>query len=334
MATVMAVSIDDMQARGSIKDTDVLKLRRAFNEDGRISADEAEALFALNNACPIQDPTWADCFVEMLTDFLVNQAEPEGYLTLDNADWLIKNISSDGRVESKTELELLITVIDKARWSPERLVTFALAQVRDAVIHGDGPTRAGRSNEKGAVSESDVELLRRILYAFGGDANIGITRAEAAILFEINDATAEADNASGWQNLFVKAIANCVMGASGYSVPSREEALAREAWLDRRGDLSLGNLVGGMASSASSFLSSYSEQSPEERAIARLERQKIEIVTNEEVTPAETEWLVERLGRDAKLTPNEAALLAFLKAESPKIHPDLQTLVDRIPEAA
>jgi hypothetical protein len=334
MATVMAVSIDEIQARGSIKDTDVLKLRRAYYEDGQISAGEADALFALNDACPVQDASWSGCFVEMMTDYLVNQAVPEGYLTVENADWLIKKIGANGRVESKTELDLLITVLDKSRWSPERLVCFALEQVRDAVIKGDGPIRGGRTLDPGVVNETEVELLRRVLYSFGGDGCVAITRAEADILFAINDATASAENATGWRDLFVKAIANCVMAASGYAVPTREEALAREAWLDRRGDLSLGTVVGGMASGLSGMLSGYREQSSEERAIARLERQKIEIITNEEVTAVETQWLSDRLSRDGALTPNEDALIAFLKAESPQIHPDLQMLVDRRAKAA
>jgi hypothetical protein len=34
------------------------------------------------------------------------------------------------------------------------------------------------------------------------------------------------------------------------------------------------------------------------------------------------------------VTPNEAALIAYLKKESPNIHPDLQARVDRLAEAA
>ena len=90
-------------------------------------------------------------------------------------------------------------------------------------------------------------MIRRILYAFGGDGNVAITRPEAEVLFEINDATADGTNAEGWRDLFVKAIANCVLAASMYTAPSREQALTREAWLDRRGDLSVGAMAEGMA---------------------------------------------------------------------------------------
>ena len=78
----------------------------------------------------------------------------------------------------------------------------------------------------------------------------------------------------------------------------------------------------------------YREQSAEERAIARLTQQKIEIVTNEAVTMPEAEWLGRCIGRHEPLTPNERALLMFLKAESPSIHPSLQALVDKAAAAA
>ena len=75
--------------------------------------------------------------------------------------------------------------------------------------------------------------------------------------------------------------------------------------------------------------------SPRRRGpLARLEHQRIEIITNEAITEAEAGWLCERIGRDGRLTPNEAALVAYLKQESPAMHPDLQAAVDRLAHAA
>ena len=257
MAVLSAVSIAEIKARGSIKDADVLKVRRNYYDDGSITAEEAEAIIALNEACPVQDPAWADCFIETITDYVVDQAQPEGYLTTENSEWLIERIAKDGRIETKTELELLVNVLDKARWAPQSLVRFALQQVKDAVINGVGPLRSGKKLEPGLVSEADVDLLRRILYSFGGDGNIAVTQAEAEVLFDINDATAEADNHPAWPDLFVKAIASCVMAASGYACPPREVALARDAWLDRRGDLSLDAVLAGMASGVKGLFGGY-----------------------------------------------------------------------------
>src|SRR4029079_11489500 len=279
MGVLNAVSVLEIKARGSIKDADVLKLRRSYYDDGHITAEEAEAIFALNDACPVQDPAWADCFIETITDYIVDQAKPEGYLTAANAQWLVERISKDGKVETKTELELLVNVLDKARWAPQSLVAFALEQVKDSVISGNGVLRNGKALGPGVVTEGDVELLRRILYSFGGDGNIAITQPEAEILFTIDEATTDADNHPSWRDLFVKAIANCVMASSGYAAPPREFALARDVWLDRRGDLSLEAMAGGMASGLRGLFAGYREQSEEERAIARLTQQKVEIVT-------------------------------------------------------
>ena len=169
MGVLSAVSVAEIKARGSIKDADVLKLRRSYYDDGQITADEADAIFALNDACPVQDPAWADCFVETITDYIVDQAKPEGYLTTENADWLIERISKDGRIETKTEMELLVSVLDKARWAPQSLVRFALEQVKDAVIDGTGAaalgqdarSRRGYRRRRRSAAPHPLQLRRR-----------------------------------------------------------------------------------------------------------------------------------------------------------------------------
>jgi hypothetical protein len=327
MSLTASISIDQICARGTVKDSDILELRRVIFGKAGIEASDIEALFRINESTQNQDPAWPALFVEAATDFLVNELPPQGYITSANAGWLMQRISKDGRIDSATELELLVSVLDKARWAPESLVRFALDQVKIAVIEGTGPLRDGARLTAGQITPEEVHLLRRILYAFGGDGSAAITRSEAEVLFDIEDATAGSPQVPEWQDLFVKAIASVVMAASGYKVPTREEALRQEQWLACRGDLSLGNFLGRM-------FSVYDTQTPEERALARLERQRVEIITNEEVTESEATWLAERIGRDGRTTANEQMLLAFLKRESPRIHPSLQQLVDRASMAA
>lgn len=335
MSSLSSSGLDDIIARGAITDFDVARLRRSFYKDGIISSQEADTLFKANDACSVKDASWTDFFIEALTDYVVNQVTPEGYVTVENADWLIQRIAHDGHVETKTELDLLVTVLERARWSPVRLARYALAEVKRAVIEDTGPLRTGGGLQKGVIAEAEVELLRRVLYAFGGDGNIAITRDEAEVLFELNDATANAEPNPAWTDLFTKAIANVLMASSGYAVPSREKALQAEAWLDSRGDVGPASLFNKMITgSLSAVLTSYREQSPEERAIARLERQRTEIVTNEIVTEDEANWLADRLGRDGVLSANEKALIAFLQKESPKIHPILAERVAKLAEAA
>jgi len=329
MGVLSAVSVSEIKARGSIKDADVLQLRRSYYEDGRIGAEEAETILALNDTCPIQDPAWADCFIETITDYIVDQAEPAGYLTAENAAWLRRHIAKDGQIGSTTEFDLLLNVLDTARWVPQSLVRFALEQARDAIISGEGPLRVGKIRGAASVTEADVDRLRRILYSFGGDAHLAITQAEAEVLFEVDAATAAADNHPSWSDLFVKAIASCVMGASGYAAPPRRVALARDAWLARRGELTIEQVLAGMAGGSKSLFGGYREQSIEERAIARLTQQKIEIITRDSIMPARVTWLAERIGGDGKLTTNARSLLMFLQAESPSIDPLLRELIER-----
>lgn len=336
MSGLRSLPIEEIVKRGSIDGGDIRTLRRIFYEDGIVAADEADILFKLNDACRIKPVEWADFFIEALTDYLVFQERPQGYLNSDNAHWLMDRISYDGHIRSKTELELVVNVLDKARWAPVSLAKFALNQVKFAVVNGDGPLRDGKALAAGEITVGEVELLRRILYAFGGDGHVAVTCDEADILFDIDEAVANSRPNPAWTDLFVKAITNVVMASSGYAVPFREEALRQEAELENPAEHTsvLAALLSMMQTNLAAVRDAYHDQTTEERALARLEHQRIEIITNEEITAAEASWLVSRLGRDGRLSPSETALVSYLDHESPKIHPVLTQAVARFVPAA
>jgi len=328
MSILRSVSVDDILSRGSIHDHDVMRMRQSFYDDGVISPEEACALVQMNEACRVHDAAWAPFFVQALCDFIVNQLEPEGYVTAANADWLISRIAPEGKLRTKNELDLVLKVLETARWSPERLVRFALGEVKRAVVEGEGPLRALGAATAGKITDAEVEIIRRVLFAFGGDGNIAITRAEAEMLIAIEEGLDGDEPNAAWTDLFVKAMANVILASSGYGPPSREEALRADAWLKRRGDVSMSNLVGAMVTTSLSCVwGAYTEQSSEERALARLERQRIEIITNDEVSDSEAAWLVERLTRDDRLTPSELAIIDYLRREATMLHPALVDLV-------
>ena len=152
------VSVEEIQARGSIKDSDVLRLRRALLDEPQISNDDAEALFALDDACPIKDPAWGDFFVEALTEFVVHQLKPEGYVVAEKAAWLISQLGIDGRLRGNSKLELLIQVIETARWSPPSLAAFALTQVRHGIETGHGPLRSSLALEIGDDPAQNIDF--------------------------------------------------------------------------------------------------------------------------------------------------------------------------------
>ena len=339
MSVTKSILFDEVCQRGSIRDSDVLKFRWLYYEDGFIAAPEAEAIIELNDACRVQDPAWQAFFIEAISDYVVMHAEPEGYVNTKNADWLIDRVTQDGAVRTRTGLELLIKVLEKSRWAPESLARLALNTVKDAILSGNQALRGGTEAPGGIVTNDDVDCLRQIVYAFGGDGNVAVTRAEAEVLFAINDATADETENPAWTEFFVKAITSVVMAASGYKTPSREQALRREQWLQSRGDLSLGKVIESMPREDAverffkegfgSLFEGYDRMTDEERELAALDRQRIEIVTGEDVTGDEVDWLVAQIDRDGALTMNEQALLMQLKATGPKLDPRLASLMKR-----
>ncbi|MHC2791805.1 hypothetical protein ACVINZ_000817 [Mesorhizobium jarvisii] len=193
---IMSAPVAGLTSKNRIAPEDVVMLRRDVFADGVVTRGEAEALFALDQTAQDKCAEWAPFFVEAVTDYIVHQEKPSGYISQDNADWLVRTISRDGMVDSRTELELLVHVLEKARSSPSKLCVYALEQVAHAVIDGKGPLMLGGVLVPGLIAKAEVELLRRILYAHGGDGNIAITRGEAEVLFRINEHTAQAQERS------------------------------------------------------------------------------------------------------------------------------------------
>ncbi len=315
---------------GHVSEDDVITLRRYIYGDMAVSLDEGAALFRLNNAELSYADTWYELFPEAVGDILVHQATPEGYVSEENADWLIEQVTKDGHVCTRTELDAVLHVLEKARQAPERLQQFALRTVADSVISGEGVTRSGAELKPGVISDGEVELLRRVLYAGSGSRGVAVSREEAEILFDLNDATSEAENAPAWSELFAKAVANYLMAMSGFTPPPRELALAREDWLNQPGgfDGGLGGFFRKMFSGGvGGIRDAYAETDPfAERGAAMA----AEIATNEVITEDEAAWLVSRIGRDGVFHENEKALLRFIREESPNIHPALQPLMEKL----
>ncbi|WP_306117860.1 MULTISPECIES: hypothetical protein [unclassified Roseitalea] len=328
---VLKAPMSGMVARNRITEADVLTLRLEVFGDGVVSRAEAEALFALDRSCRDRAPEWVTFFVEALTDYLVNQEPPRGYISEHNADWLIRAIATDGVVDTRTEVELLVNVMEKARSMPAELSAFALRQIAHVVVTGQGPLAGGRMARPGVVTADDVAMLRRILYAFGGDGHAGISRQEAEVLFEINDATVEADNDPAWSDLFVKAIGFSLMAATRHVPVDRKQALRRQAWLD---DTSV-DVAGFFSRVFAGGLRGYVDAVTGKGGLEEGWRRSNEAfeaanAAAEVIDAREAEWIAERIGRDGILHENEKALLRFLKAESPDLHPSLAPLMDKV----
>lgn len=313
---------------GRITADDVLAFRQAYYGDGRIADSEANAIFAANDAARDVDRAWCIFFIEAMCDFVVHQMEPHGHVSDENARWLMQHIDADGTVGTATELDLLIAILEQAKTVPQSLSTYALSQVKHAVVHGAGPLRDGKALLPGVIDEADVGLLRRILYAYAGGGNISITTAEAEVLFDINDATTGASNHSAWDDLFAKAIANHLMFASNHSSVSRTEALRREDWVNDT-TVNAGGFVVEMVKALRDIYKVVTTQETDSQK-ARREAYVSAMQTAEEISQQEGQWLADRINRDGKLSQAERAALLFIKQEATGIHPALAPLLNRV----
>jgi hypothetical protein len=315
-------------ARGTIAADDVLQLRHRVFWKGVVTDKDADMVFVLNDRLSANaHQTWPLFFVEALVDYIVMQTEPQGYVSQDNADWVIRRISHSGHVDTATELEFLVKALERAKSSPVRLVTFALQQVKNGVLFGEGYVGHNRKLQRGVIGEAEVELIRRILYAFGGDGNVAITKQEAEMLFDINDATSEVDNHPAWSDLFVKAIANFLMASSGYQVPTRQEALRREAWLDAP-TAGVGGFMGQMLAGSLNAIWDAYRQGTMDGEPRKQESSGLVIAFEPRVTAEEAKWAAGRIGKDGQLHENEMALINFLKERHAHLHPKLVPILD------
>lgn len=243
MPTLAAI-IASTTVSGSISAEDTLIVRRQVFPDGVVTPEEAEKIMALNALCRLPSSEWVQFYVQAISDYVVHQAIPAGYVDKGNAEWLMRHIVRDGRVDSLTELELLVKVIEVTAYVPGSLKLYVLKQVENAVLTGEGPTRQGTLDCNG-INATEVGLLRRTLFAQAGEEAITVSRAEADMLFRLKDATLKSDNAPGWADLFVRAVGNHLMALRNTAPFNREEQMAADAFLVET-DVRIHRFVGRM----------------------------------------------------------------------------------------
>ncbi|MEZ5815721.1 MAG: hypothetical protein R3D44_01390 [Hyphomicrobiaceae bacterium] len=341
MGILTSIAVDDIRRRGSIRDSDVAALRAAYETSSEITSDEADALFALHAATPIQDPSWTSLFIEVIGEFIVSQSEPEGYIVAENGRWLIDHITTFGRVETSTEMALLVHVLERARWSPPSLAAFALDQIRHAVDSGAGPLRNGRPIPRGTIAPAEVDFAARVLRAFGGDTATAVTRIEAEALLAIHRAIEPGGASPAWSELLVRTIGAGVLASLGHAVAPRSEIIESLGTPGTDGGL-VSLLIGSNDPRAAlprhiaegdrggcRIWQSARVLSSEERALVRLERQRLEIVTNEVIEETDDLWLMDRLAESRPGDEAEATLLAYVVREASQLTDELERFAQR-----
>ncbi|OYW47106.1 MAG: hypothetical protein B7Z08_07665 [Sphingomonadales bacterium 32-68-7] len=294
----------------AISADEILALRQAGWNDGKIGADEAEALIAVNAALERRPAEWCDYFVEAICEYVINGAAPRGYVSEDNARWLIGHLDRDGELDSLVELELLVRLLGRAVGTPEVLKTYAIEQIERAVLTGSGPTRDGGELSASHITACEARLLRRVLFAPGSDGPASISQREAELLFRLKDAALRGPNAPEWKQVFVQGVGNYLQGlTSPGSHVSRERAAELEAFMDSPG-AGIGGFLGRMAKeSPNVFGVVFGRKAPERDPL-------VELAEAEQVTGEERAWLDAHIDADGTVDEYERALLDFLDEDA------------------
>ncbi len=310
---------------------DVLVLRRQVWPDGKLSKSEVEMLFRMHASVESRCAEWDDFFVEALMGYLVEQAHPEGYVSDGDAAWFEHNILRDGKVAGSTELEALITLLERAVHVPHRLEMLALETVCGAILSGDKDLMANRALEAGIVGDPEVSLLRRILYSKAGSRSDAISVDEAKMIFELNAGSEDGVSCAAWTTLCVTVLSNYLLVQNGYTAPTRMRLKEIDGWLNRPSAGVIGFTSAVSRRKNADFHSggvfadiktAFSDLSPLED-VYRLRDGEEEMEGVARVDSLEARWLINALCSDGALRMNERALLVFLKAGGFRVDPAL-----------
>ncbi|MEO1252019.1 MAG: hypothetical protein AAFW81_06730 [Pseudomonadota bacterium] len=300
---------------GRVTADEVLFLRRTVFADGVVSDHELDALFALGERAPAGDPEWPQFFAEAASDFYLREEEPEGYLTREEFASLKTRVMRKGGANA-LERQLLIKLMESARSVPTEMSAFVGAALKAGVMAKDGGP---------AIDKGDVALLRRWLFAAGGDGHVGVTRAEAEVLCDINDAVRGGEADPAWGELFSLAIVNHLMAGLGYSAASREEAMRRHAFISDH-SVEVGGFFRRMAAGVFDAFRGAKQKSVYEQ---RAEDRDAAVAAAEKVMPEEASWLAIRIGRDGAFDDNERRVVERMKELGADLPEELKALVDR-----
>jgi len=309
-----------LDGKAELTAEDALAMRRiVFANGGPVTREAAEALFRLNVAAR-QSAEWSALFVEALVEYVVRQRVPAGYVDAETSSWLMEAVVRHRPVRPDV-IDMLVHVLETADATPEALDVFVLGGLKSSLT---------KRSEPRALTKADVELLRRAVFALGGEGNIEVSRREADLLFDINDAVHGEANDPAWAEFFVRAVADSVLRAQTYVELSTAEALKAEAFLADttvRPFAFLGAIlhpartVGQFGQHDADILDMWAARNAVDTAADEAARS---------VEADEAHWLMDRMQRDGKFDANERQLIRFLvenaRAIDPALHPAIAAL--------
>jgi hypothetical protein len=299
----LADMIGALKAAGRMAPDDVIALRAQVYGADAVTAEALEALAGLDGAIAQPPGEWVEFLAEAMTDYVVRQAAPEGYVDDARADWLMGVLAEPSGAAG---MEVLARILETADETPPKLAAFALSKIKAAVT------------ADGKVSAEDVAMMRRLVFAGGGEDAVGVTREEAEALFDVDDACRAGPNDAAWPDFFAKAVGASLTAVSPFHAASRADVVRDETWLsDRENMVDFATSMlrkPDVAGAVREVLHPYQDEENEWRdAEAGAEAAEAQALP---ISDEEARWLVGRLSKGA-LSEAERRLIAFLKDVAP-----------------
>lgn len=114
----------EILADGLIDAAEVVAIKEAIYEDGKIDKEEADFLFSLNNAVSGKQNAkeWRELFVDAITSYLLDDELSPDEIDEGEAEYLYNQIKGDGQIDD-TELALLKNLQVKSKNFPKILAS-------------------------------------------------------------------------------------------------------------------------------------------------------------------------------------------------------------------
>ena len=295
--------VQRIQSAARLSEADMWRLATEMCADGIRTASEAEAVLHCHARLDRLEGDWPKRFTRALRDYLLLRTEPEGEVSADNLAWLREHVAPQGRVRTKSELDLLIMMYKQAEDVTDGYGVFVLEALCEWLIAA------------GKVDGDIVERIGAVLAMGDKGGTPWVSHAEAAVLLRTNDRLGHAGDDPAWSRVFARGVGNYLMARAHPNPESDRQALARQNWVGSA-DSRPGQYIGCLALGFNKgrWFDGVS-LSPEQASLAR--QMASEAANDQAVAQIrKRSWLRRRLGWE-KTGEADRALVDFLNQEAP-----------------
>ncbi|OSM04884.1 GGDEF domain-containing protein [Magnetofaba australis] len=222
-----------IQQDGVITAEEAQQLRAALGDTAPTEA-HAKALYTINDAVRFAKnaPGWQSVYVELLSEYLLNRAEPMGALSPADAEEVLTvwraainlEIPADAKAApDANEFALLLHLYLQSTTSPQAFQQTILQQIKTEVL-GDGQ-----------IDEMEINLIEKVLGKGRTDRRIG--PMEAKLILEINAQQADKPDNAAWSKFYAQSAGSFIDQTRVVSDEINSMDLECERFADKLKDL-------------------------------------------------------------------------------------------------